>query len=248
MKKPRSISVIVPVLRDDAALESLLRQFEGFDRIPEIIVSDGSERGTARDICRRHGVLWLHGERGRGIQMNMGARAGNGDVLWFLHADSVVSPASLDAIERSLDDPGNVGGAFRFLLREHRWYSRLLERGVALRCRWFNFPYGDQGFFVRRQVFEAMGGFAETPFLEDVDFIRRLRGFGKICILQEPIGISSRRWDREGFFYATVRNWLVTIAFLLGASPGHLVRWYRTETEGGEEMKMVKEGFLASDS
>ena len=132
-----------------------------------------------------------------------------------------------------MTDAGTVGGAFRFRLQQRHWYATLLDLGVRLRSRLLKLPYGDQAFFVRRSVFEAMGGYKGLPFLEDVEFIRRLRGYGEVSVLSVPIGVSSRRWEKEGFFYTTVRNWLVTIAFFLGGSPYRLVKWYKPEIGGG---------------
>jgi rSAM/selenodomain-associated transferase 2 len=223
------ISVIVPVLNDDAALDALLARLRRISPSVEVIVADGGRSGGAREICGRNDAVWLPCAPGRGPQMNRGAAASSGDVLWFLHADSVIHPDSFDGIARALDDPETAGGAFRFRLLERHGYAPLLDLGVGLRCRWLRLPYGDQGLFVRRRVFEAMGGYREISFLEDLDFVRRLRRIGRVEILSTPIGVSSRRWEREGFARVTMRNWLVTLAFALGVPPDRLVGWYRPE-------------------
>jgi rSAM/selenodomain-associated transferase 2 len=224
------ISVIIPVYDDTAQLKSLLTQLREYSPSLEIVVADGGGSSETKEVCRAYGAKRVVSPRGRGIQMNRGASATTGDILWFLHADSVVHPNSLDMIEKVMRDDDTVGGAFRFRLHQRHWYAPLLDLGVRLRSHILKLPYGDQGFFVRRTVFESMAGYVDIPFLEDVEFIRRLRRYGEISLLSLPIGISSRRWEREGFFYVTIRNWLVTLAYLRGVSPERLVRWYRVES------------------
>ncbi len=231
-KKVCNIGVIVPVFNDTGALESLLRQIKDISEGLEVVVVDGGESTEARKVCGNYGAVWVSSPRGRGIQMNRGALECRGDILWFVHADGIIHPDSLVAIEGAMNNDATVGGAFSFRLQQRHWYASLLDLGVRLRSRILKLPYGDQAFFVRRSVFEAMGGFKEIPFLEDVEFIRRLRGYGEVAILSTPIGISSRRWEREGFLYTTIRNWLVTLVYFMGGSPRHLVKWYAPERKG----------------
>jgi rSAM/selenodomain-associated transferase 2 len=227
-----NISLIVPVFKDVGALKSLLRQIRDISEELEVVVVDGGESAETRKVCGNYGAVWISSPRGRGIQMNRGALECQGEILWFVHADGIIHPDSLVVIERAMSNDATVGGAFSFRLHQRHWYASLLDLGVRLRSRILKLPYGDQAFFVRRPVFEAMGGFQEIPFLEDVEFIRRLHGYGEVTVLSTPIGISSRRWEREGFLYTTIRNWLVTLVYLLGGSPGHLVKWYAPEWKG----------------
>jgi len=175
--------------------------------------------------------------------MNRGASASQGDILWFLHTDATIHPKSLDEIKWTMWYAGFAGGAFSFRLEQRHWYAALLGLGVRLRLWLLKLPYGDQAFFVRKSVFESMGGFKDIPFLEDVEFIRRLRRHGEVAILSVPIGVSSRRWEREGFFYTTLRNWLVTLAYFIGVSPERLVKWYRAANSNqGEGIRRIKYG------
>jgi len=161
--------------------------------------------------------------------MNRGAAVANGKILWFVHADSRVRAGSVESISAAIRDGGAVGGAMRFRLDRRRWFGPLLEAAVRLRCRLLRMPYGDQGFFVERRCFRRIGGFREIPVLEDVDFFRRLKREGSVAMLPVSLETSVRRWDREGFFWTTLRNWGVVLAFVAGVSPDRLARWYPPE-------------------
>lgn len=239
-KEDQKISVIAPVLNDTVALESLLKQLKRLSATIEVVVVDGGNSEETAAMCHKYGALLVTSPPGRGTQMNRGASASQGDILWFLHTDAIIHPKSLDEIKWAMWYTGAAGGAFRFRLEQRHWYAALLDLGVRLRLGLLKLPYGDQAFFVRRSVFESMGGFKAIPFLEDIEFIRRLRGYGEVALLSVPIGVSSRRWESEGFFYTTLRNWLVTLAYFMGVSPERLVKWYRavnsnqgTERAGG---------------
>jgi ABC-type multidrug transport system ATPase subunit len=181
---PPLVSVIIPVKGDAAVLEDLLgdlgaerdaaveaggavdngRAVEGNFAV-EIIVSAATPVDPAllrvRERHRRRGdVIWVESAPGRGIQLNAGAARATGEWLWFVHADSRPPRAWLAAFRSLGGADGVVGGAFAFALDSPAWQARLLERAVALRVRWFNLPYGDQGLFVRRRTFQSLGGFA----------------------------------------------------------------------------------------
>ena len=233
------ISVVVPVLDDHEALRSILRQLREVSSSLEVIVADGEASDKARDICLEHGAVWVPSPEGRGVQMNRGAAASRGKILWFLHADSVISSSSLRVIAVALKDPRVVAGVFRFRLQQRHWYAVLLDIGVYLRSRVLKLPYGDQGLFVRRSVFESAGGYKEIPFLEDVEFVRTLRGRGDVFHSRVSIGVSARRWEREGFLYGTLRNWLTMTAYSLGVAPERLANWYGPEHTATREIKGV---------
>lgn len=226
---------------DRIALKSILGQLQRLSTSLDVVVADGDRSDATRDICRGYGATWVPSPRGRGAQMNRGASMSNGDILWFLHADSIVHPSSLAAIESVMKDRRKAGGAFRFRLHQRHWYAPLLDFGVWFRSRGLKLPYGDQGFFVRRSVFDSIGGYEEIPFLEDVRFASRLREYGGPVILPVTIGVSARRWERDGFLYSTARNWLIVMAYSLGASPERLANWYRPEkTESMQKRRIVR--------
>lgn len=227
---PPSISVIVPVLNDAANLDRLCGVLVGYPAVVEVIVADGGSTDELERVAASWGAKVLPCERGRGVQLNRGAAAAREEILWFLHADVLPPDNADDLILRALADSGTIGGAFRFRLLERRWFGGILGFFINLRSRVFRLPYGDQGYFVRRSVFDKVGGFPNTAIMEDVGFMDRIRGMGGFILLNASIGVSSRRWDREGVFRATLRNWRVFVRFRLGASVEALTGDYPPET------------------
>lgn len=226
---PAPISVIIPVYNDAENLDQLLGRLMRMSEVGERIVADGGSGDDPESIANKWGASFVSSERGRGVQLNRGAAASKGEILWFLHADvEPPSQASVSILEK-LENTQVIGGAFRFRLMETRWYGPPLAFFINLRSRLLRLPYGDQGYFIRRNIFEKIGGFPDTPIMEDVGFMDRIRGQGEFVILNASVAVSSRRWDREGFIHRTLRNWRVFIRFRLGASAETLVKDYPAE-------------------
>ena len=195
------VSVVIPTRGDAALLAGLLDDLAPAAGV-ETIVSRAGSLAPAEAALRasRPDVRWVDGPAGRGRQLNAGAAAAQGQWLWFVHADCRLPAGWLDLF-RQLDAavPPVVGGSFAFRLDSPAWQARVLERGVALRVRWLGLPYGDQGLFVRRAVFAAMGGFLPLPLMEDVEFVRRLTRRGPVRHLTQQVTTSARRWERDGW-------------------------------------------------
>jgi rSAM/selenodomain-associated transferase 2 len=226
---PPLVSIVIPVKGDAPALERLLRDLSA-ETGPaiEVVVSVALPVDAAlADVRSRYtDVIWVEGAPSRGRQQNAGAAAATGTWLWFVHADSRLPHGWLAAF-RALDTAADVvGGAFTFALDSAAWQARLLERAVALRVRWFNLPYGDQGLFVRRRIFESVGGFSPWPLMEDVEFVRRLTRSGRVRHLTLRLTTSARRWEREGWFRRSARNLTILSLYALGVSPERLARRY----------------------
>jgi rSAM/selenodomain-associated transferase 2 len=222
------VSVVIPARADEPALPALLEQLPPH-RDVEIIVSragDVGQRGAALRATRPD-VLWIESDPGRGPQLNAGAARARATWIWFLHADSRVPEAWLDAF-RALDE-STAGGHFSFALDSPSWQARVLEAGVRLRVGWWRLPYGDQGIFVRRAVFTQMGGFAPLALMEDVDFVRRLKRQGPIRHLSLQLTTSARRYEAEGWWRRSMKNLSLLALYHLGASTDWLARkYYRT--------------------
>jgi rSAM/selenodomain-associated transferase 2 len=221
---PPLVSVIIPVLADEARAERLIAQITPDSRA-EVIVSAAGAADLDSLTAGRRDVRTLRSEPGRGRQMNEGARLAHGDWLLFLHADSRLPREWLDAFEAAVS-PRVMGGWFRFALDHDGWQARLVEHGVALRVSLFRLPYGDQGLFVRRPLFTSMGGFRDIPLMEDVDFVRRLGTRGPLVEVPCTITTSARRWTRDGWFRRSARNLTLLGLYFCGISPEHLARWY----------------------
>jgi len=218
-------SVIIPTLNEEIRIEGLLRSFQNISAL-EVIVSDGMSQDRTVEIAKRLASCVLISARGRARQMNEGARHATGEVLLFLHADTRLEASAFDQLTSALGDPTIIGGAFSLGLESRAGGLRLIEAVTNLRSRLFSLPYGDQAIFVRRTVFEEIGGYTELPLMEDLDLVQRLKKRGRLVILPAKAITSARRWEKEGIFYTTVRNWAVTILFFLGVSPTTLARWY----------------------
>lgn len=216
------VSVIVPVLRDTDAAIRLVESIAPSPAVEVIVVDGGNEPALA--ALDRADVRLLQAATGRARQMNAGAAAAAGEWLLFLHADSQLPRGWLDTLLHVPTEA--VGGWFRFALDARAWQARIIECGVAWRVRLLRLPYGDQGIFVRRRTFDALGGYEDVPFLEDVAFVRRLAAAG--VIFEPPLSLvtSARRWQRDGWFRRSARNLAIVSAYLAGMSPERLSRWY----------------------
>lgn len=225
-----TLSMIVPCWNDVHALGALLRKLAADEGPDELIVGDASSGVLAEEItklCHDFGVKLVAGlDPNRGSQMNAAARLACGDILLFQHADSEVDGRHLEALRFLGRNGGVAGGGYyrkfdarhphlRWLEGVNRWLSR---NGGTI--------YGDQSIFVRRAVFEQMGGFAAIPLMEDVDFSRRLRRAGKVVLLDPPVSTSARRSARRGSWRTSVENGLLLTLFHLGVSPVRLHGWY----------------------
>jgi len=168
---------------------------------------------------------------GRASQQNYGARLASGDVLLFLHADSWLQPNCITQIRRALADSRIGFGAFQTVIEADGLVYRLIERGNSLRARVLSMAFGDQGIFVRRSLFDRVGGFPEVQLMEDVFLVRRLRRRSPLCLLPGPLYTSPRRWQKHGVIRQTMRNWLLLLTESCGVHPNNLARFYATNAE-----------------
>jgi rSAM/selenodomain-associated transferase 2 len=220
-----TISIIIPTLNEVERIGPLLEYVRTAAGDVEVIVVDGGSRdGTLDRVGTAARVV--ASPRGRAVQMNAGARVASGDVLWFVHADCRPHPGSIAAMRQALLDPDVVGGAFEYSLDVSRRFFRLVEAASNLKNRLAGLAYGDMGVFVRADAFRDLGGFREWPIMEDLDLCRRMKRVGKVAILPQRISTSTKRWTEEGILYNIVRNWCLQVAWLLGASPTALARFY----------------------
>jgi len=224
------IAVIIPTLNEEQALPDTLQRTTalGFD---EIIVVDGGSTDRTQEIARSlaHNPLpitprlrLITSAAGRARQMNTGASHSQADVLLFLHADTHLPDEARQAIERVLDDPACVGGRFDVRFERDRGLAWLTARLISLRSRWSGIATGDQAIFVRHEVFAQLGGFADIPIMEDVDFTRRLKRAGRVAPLHAHVVTSYRRWDRHGALRTIVLMWALRLLYWVGVHPNRL--------------------------
>lgn len=222
-------SIIVPVLNEQDQINSFIDKVkdQSFDGYFELIIVDGDSRGGTINAVRDNSVICLISPKGRGRQMNAGAAAARGEILIFLHADTILPDNALGKISRVLQDKNYVGGAFDLKIDSNRLFLKYISVRASLRSRWNRIPYGDQALFIRKKYFDQIGGFKEIPLMEDVDLMRRIKKDGrKIIILPDKVTTSARRWENEGAFYTTMRNQILVRLFYLGVSPHKLAKYY----------------------
>jgi len=216
-----SVSVVIPTLDEEQRLPAAIQSVRAD---ADVIVVDGGSGDATREVAAREGARVLEAPRGRGRQLDQGARAATGEWLLFLHADTRLETgwaAALAALP-----PEVVGGAFRFAVDSPRPAFRVVETVVRLRLRLFALPYGDQGLFVRREVYARIGGVPHLPLMEDVAFVARLRRAGRLAFPPVRAFTSARRWDRYGIVGTTLRNWSLLALYAAGQSPERLARRY----------------------
>jgi rSAM/selenodomain-associated transferase 2 len=219
-----STSVIIPTLNEADRIEATIARTRELGPC-EIIVADGGSTDGTRELASGANLA-LQTPRGRAVQQNAGAAVAHGDVLLFLHADCWLEAGALEAIQASLSDARTVGGCFRQTIDAPGIAYRVLEFGNALRVRTLGWAYGDQGLFVRREVFTALGGFPELPIMEDLYFTKRLKRAGRFQLLPQRLHVSPRRWEQAGIVRQTLRNWRLIALAHCGVSPERLARQY----------------------
>jgi len=220
-----NVSVIIPTLNESGILAQTLERV-GRLQPYEILIGDGGSDDATLEIARENGIRCIASERGRGAQMNSAAREATGDLFLFLHADSHLDTEAFTKMQTTMQDQGLVGGAFSLHIDSDKPSLCRISRMATWRSRTLNLVYGDQGIFVRAEVFRALNGFAPLPICEDLDFFQRLSRNGKTVVLKETIATSARRWDAEGVPFTTARNVLIAALFLMGISPRLLSKWY----------------------
>ncbi|MEW6161399.1 MAG: TIGR04283 family arsenosugar biosynthesis glycosyltransferase, partial [Verrucomicrobiota bacterium] len=221
--EPRSLSVVIPTLNER---ESLPRVVESVRRIPEIIeiiVADGGSTDDTPQVAEKLGCTVLASAQGRGVQLATGASHAKGDVVLLLHADTFLSPNAGRAILNCLRDRTIVAGGFWKRFDHPRWFMLGSRFRCAIRMVLFQRVLGDQGFFIRREVLEAIGGVPDWPLMEEFELARRLRGKGRLALAPDTVTTSTRRFERLGVLRTYWRMWRVTAQFYLG-TPVHDLR------------------------
>jgi rSAM/selenodomain-associated transferase 2 len=192
----------------------------------EIIVVDGGSTDGSLEAARSRCDVAIGAARGRARQMNAGAARASGDALAFVHADTIVPVTFARDIEGALSDPGVVGGRFDVRLDDHHPLCVLIGALISLRSRISRTGTGDQAIFVRKQIFETLGGFPDMPICEDLDFARRLKRIGRVACLRSKVTTSARRWRNGGIIRTILRMWTIRLLYLAGVSPIRLARMY----------------------
>jgi rSAM/selenodomain-associated transferase 2/rSAM/selenodomain-associated transferase 1 len=220
------ISIVIPTLNEAENLAATLRSTESRVEL-EIIVVDGGSSDSTTEVAKSLGVRLLSTAAGRARQANAGGFAARGDVLFFLHGDTRLPRGFEWYIMDIIGKPGVVAGAFTLGIDGSEFGFRIIEMLANLRSSVFHLPYGDQGIFLRGEVFRALGGFPAMDLMEDFVLIRRLRKRGKVSIAPVAVKTSPRRWRKLGILKTSLINQAVLLAYFLGSNPERLARWYK---------------------
>lgn len=217
------ISVIIPTLNEEGNIEKTLLSANTAD---EIIVVDCGSRDNTVQIAKSFGAKVIFSEKGRGIQMDAGAGLASGDVILFLHADTILPSGWKDYVEKLFNNDNIIGGAFLLGIDSKKLFLKLINWIANLRAKFLGLIFGDQTIFVRRDAFYKIGGFRGLPIMEDIDFVRRLKKTGKVELIKEKVLTSERRWEKKGILTTTIDNHFLLFMYYLGYSPERLYRLY----------------------
>jgi len=219
------ISVIIPALNEEGAIGRAILSARGSY---EVIVVDGGSGDGTRAEAAKHGARVIQSGRGRGLQMEEGAKVASGDIVLFLHADTRLPAGWHVAVGRAMSAAGVVGGAFRLKIDSPRTVFRLIEGAANMRAHYLGLIFGDQAIFTGRDTFRALPSLRSLPLMEDVECVKRLRRIGKVKIVRASVVTSHRRWGKGIALSTTVKNWGILIRYLLGVSPEKLyLRYYQ---------------------
>jgi rSAM/selenodomain-associated transferase 2 len=230
---PARISVIIPALDEEESLPATIRSCREAGEC-EVIVADGGSRDGTAEVARRLADRVIGAPRGRSSQMNAGAGVARGDVLLFLHADTLLPPCGLDAIRRALRDRRVAGGAFRVVLLPSPGAGAYARAMLSLTGWMINFraaltrsSTGDQAIFLRSGTFRELGGYRGIPLMEDVELSRAMRAKGRTVLLPNRVGTSGRRWEAWGPCRTILRMWRLRLGYSLGMAPERCAELYR---------------------
>ncbi len=231
-----TISVIIPTLNEERTIIATLAHTAdlGFD---ELIVVDGGSFDQTPVLVESYRLSTqssalsplrlVTAPPGRALQMNEGAKTSGGEILLFLHADTQLPADAKSLIDTTLADQRMVGGRFDVRFDRPLMWGTIISKMMNWRSRLSGLATGDQALFVRRPIFEQMGGFADIPLMEDIEFSRRLKRAGATAALTATVTTSFRRWEQHGPLRTMFLMWTLRFLYWMGISPSHLVKWYK---------------------
>lgn len=229
-KRSPRISVIIPTRNEAATLAKLLERLR-VSSVHEIIVVDGQSQDETFQIAVDFGAIVISSQPGRGVQLNAGASRATGDLLFFLHADTLPPDGFERYIVDILTSPGVCAGAFGLTIDAPGYAYRWIERMVRMRGVWRQMPYGDQGIFMRKDTLIQVGGFPNLPIMEDYQLMRSMRSIGRIQVADANVITSARRWQEHGVWKTTLKNQLCLTAYRCGVDIEKLARWRNGPTQ-----------------
>jgi rSAM/selenodomain-associated transferase 2 len=221
-----TISVIIPTLNEEKELPQTLAQLDRYKKLEVIVVDGGSEDSTV-EIAKNHGRQVLSSPKGRGVQLNYGAKVSSGEILLFLHGDTRLPDKFDSLIHKTIKKKNCAAGAFSLRIDSPRKSLAMIAYCANLRSKYLQMPYGDQAIFTSKNIYSKACGYAEVPIMEDYIFMQDIRKYGKICILDEEATTSARRWQNFGVIRTTLINQFIVFGYHCGVQLPTLARWYQ---------------------
>jgi len=223
-----TISIIIPVLNEALNIEKTFSHAR--DIADEVIIVDGGSDDGTLDILKRLDCVTCNTPRGRGQQLFAGSEIATGDILLFLHADTWLPVEArtqlIESWNSSEASKATFCGCFEQQIDDRRRIYRWIEKGNLWRAKYQQLPYGDQGVFVSRELYDAVGGMPQISLMEDFEFAKLVSKRAKLKILPGPIHVDVRRWEKVGPIRQTIRNWSIALRYRMGVSPEKLLKKY----------------------
>lgn len=221
------ISIIIPTFNEEKTIISTLKELKKSKVEKEIIVVDGGSSDDTYQLAQRLADKVYKAEQSRGQQLNLGAENATKEILFFLHSDSKLEDGALLAIKTALEDPEIIGGCFSLKITDDAWPLRFISWSSNLRARYAKIMFGDQGIFIRKAIFDELGGYPEIELMEDWEFSKKMAKRGKLAYLSEKIYTSARRWHKFGIWKTIFLMHKIKFLYLLGVKPAKLKEIYR---------------------
>lgn len=220
------ISIIIPVLNEEQSVKTLLQQLQICrQQGHEVIVVDGGSHDETVSISKTLADKVITSESGRAKQMNKGVAESTNEVLWFLHADTSIPENVIETVQKSLFKCD--WGRFNIKLSGPHFLFRIIEKMINIRSCLSGVATGDQGIFVKRKIFESIGGYSEIPLMEDVAFSKKLKNISRPACIKETLTTSSRRWEKNGIIKTILLMWNLRFLYWIGVTPDKLAKLYR---------------------
>lgn len=233
MKTTPTIGFVIPTLNEEKFIDTALSGLSKLPGNPQIVVCDGGSTDKTLSIVKSHGITAISSKRGRGIQLNEGAKQLSTDFIAFIHADTILLPESYDALCKLLSDTSVTGGAFLLQFKEPNFGLKFIAFTTNLRTLLFKAPYGDQVIFVKTDILNTMGGVPELPIFEDVELAKSIKRFTKqnsglnFRIITKPVLTSGRKYQKKGVFKTLLFNKYCWLLYYCGVDVNKLaVKYY----------------------
>lgn len=220
------ISIIIPVLNEEGSIKNLLQQLQSYrQQGHEIIVVDGGSEDNTFAVSKLLADKTIESQPNRSTQMNRGTEYASHDILWFLHADSLIPENAVGKIQMALNKKN--WGRFNISLSGTSWMFRIIENMINLRSCITGIATGDQGLFMKREIFEVVQGYSNLPLMEDIDLSKKLKRISTPVCLKDKIITSSRRWEKHGILKTVLLMWQLRFLYWFGVSADKLAQKYK---------------------